>query len=49
MNDKQQAEVIMKMTALELLDYVMTFPEYLMDSYYKVFGDAIRARYKELK
>lgn len=48
MTDKEQVARIAKMNEEQLFDYVMTNPEFLTDSYYRVLGDAIRARYKEI-
>jgi hypothetical protein len=39
---------IMKMDIFELLDYIMTTPEYLTDSYYTIFNMAINERYQEI-
>jgi len=48
MSDLQEAKRIQTFTVLQLLEYVMTNPEYLTDSYYSVLGTAIRTRYKDL-
>ena len=32
-----------------LLDLVMEYPEYLTDSYYRLFRSAIKRRYKQLR
>jgi hypothetical protein len=40
---------IMKMTEAELLDLAIDEPENLTDAYYRVFGDAMRARHDQLK
>jgi len=40
---------ISQMSEGALLDFVMENTEYLSDPYYKVFGDAINARYTALR
>lgn len=46
-NEKEVAR-IMAMSIEELLGYVIESPEYLIDSYFSVFGHAIEARAAEL-
>lgn len=48
MNNEEYIAAIMKMTAQELLDQVMSAPEELTDPYYREFGRALKARHKEL-
>jgi hypothetical protein len=48
LND-QEVLLIMALTEGELLDYVMESPEYLSDGYYSIFGNAIWARWQELR
>jgi hypothetical protein len=40
--------IIRRMSEHELLEYILANPEYLTDSYYRIFGDAIRGRAREL-
>lgn len=47
-NDQEIAK-IMKMSATELLDYIMESPDNLTDSYYSQAGNAVRARHEQLK
>jgi hypothetical protein len=44
-----EVQRIMKLDEGALLDYVMANPEYLCDGYYRVFGDAMEARYQQLR
>jgi hypothetical protein len=48
MTDAQLLKRIKVMSPAELLDLVMSTPEYLTDGYYSKFHVAIHARYKEL-
>jgi len=48
MNNEEYIKDIMKMDTKQLLTEVITNPEYLVDSYYNVFGDAINKRYEQL-
>jgi hypothetical protein len=47
-SDEDTLKLISEMDFRELFDYVMDQPELLTDSYYRAFGRAIEARYKEL-
>jgi hypothetical protein len=49
MTDSQEILLISKMTAFELLRFIMSNPEFLTDSYYRDWGRAIERRYLELK
>lgn len=49
MNDRKMIEGIMTSTERDLLTFVMCWPEYLTDPYYREFGNAIRARYDQLE
>jgi hypothetical protein len=49
MSDEVYIKQIARMNVMELLETVMAYPEYLTDSYYRKFGNAIRARYEELR
>lgn len=40
---------VARMDLTELLDEVMERPEFLTDSYYRDLGEALRARYEELR
>ncbi len=48
MSDEDTLKLISEMDYKELFAYVMAHPECLSDSYYRAFGRAIEARYKEL-
>lgn len=48
MSNKTVVKRIMGYDKDSLFDFVMSNPEYLTDSYYREFGDAIRHRYKQL-
>lgn len=48
MSNEQEVARIMRMSLWALLDYVLTNPEYICDSYYRVFGTAINRRFKQL-
>ncbi len=39
---------ILAMNETELLDEVISSPEYLADSYYRIFGNAARKRHAQL-
>jgi hypothetical protein len=43
-----EREKIMALDAWGLLEYVLANPDYLTDPYYRYFGDAVDARYKQL-
>ncbi len=45
--DEKEIKMISTMNEWELLSYVITNPEFLTDSYYSKFGNAIRKRYKQ--
>ncbi|MCY1356465.1 hypothetical protein D9M68_761820 [compost metagenome] len=49
MTNEQYIKRIAQMTESELLDEVMTSPEYITDSYFREFGDAIQSRHDELR
>lgn len=49
MTNEAEVKRIMQMNAHDLLYFVITNPEYLTDPYYRVFGNAVRARYEELR
>lgn len=46
--DQELVDTIVSSTALELLAIIEANPEYLVDSYYRVFGEPIRRRIREL-
>lgn len=48
MNNKEWIKKIRTMSPHELLEFVLTHPEYLTDGYYREFRDAIYARAKAL-
>lgn len=48
MDDDDLIKQIMAMTMPELLEFIICNDEYLSDSYYREFGEAIRKRAKEL-
>lgn len=48
-DDQWIKTMVNKMTIKELLDEIMENPEYLVDSYYRDLGNALRNRYEELK
>jgi hypothetical protein len=43
-----EADKIMLLDAWGLLEYVLANPDFLTDPYYRCFGDAVDARYKQL-
>jgi hypothetical protein len=47
-SDERECLRISKMSPHELLVYVLTYPEYLTDSYYKKFKAAILTRATQL-
>lgn len=49
MTNKEYVKKILLMNECELLDEIIANPEYLTDSYYKEFGDAIMKRYAQLR
>ena len=48
MNNDEVVLMIMSMNKDQLFEFVMLRPEFLCDSYYRVFGDAIQKRYDAL-
>lgn len=48
MSDFAYIRKVNQMTWQELLTEILVNPEYLIDSYYKAFGDALRKRAIEL-
>jgi hypothetical protein len=49
MTNKELIKIIMAMDSWELLEWVISSPTDLTDSYYSDIGNAIQARYEELK
>lgn len=47
--DKAEYAKIAKMSVEELLDYVISNPHYLTDSYYRGYNIAIYERHEELR
>ena len=48
MNNDEVVLMIMSMNKDQLFEFVMLRPEFLCDSYYRVFGNAIQKRYDTL-
>lgn len=48
MDDIEEIKRIGRLSVMELIEYVIAHPEYLIDSQYAKFGEAIRNRYKNL-
>lgn len=46
--DDKFVRKIMKMNSIEILGILIESPEYLSDSYFRLFENAIIERYKEL-
>ena len=49
MNDKAYCMAIKKMNEKQLLDLVLTFPEYTTDPYFEALNFAIEERYEAIK
>ena len=49
MTNKEVCKLISKMSSWELLEWVISSPTDLTDSYYSEFRDAILKRYDELR
>jgi hypothetical protein len=49
MSDEKLIKQISKMNSWELLEWIISSPTDLTDSYYSKFRDAILKRYEELK
>jgi hypothetical protein len=48
MSNDEEVQRILKMDMRTLLAYIVAWPEYLTDPYYREFGRAIERRTKEL-
>jgi len=48
MSDEQEIKTIASMSERELLEYVLSFPELMTDSYYGKFRTAVIKRAREL-